>query len=181
MEVLRRPLRQPGDAALYGGLDGVGGAGVDGIVVDGGERGLEGGRLREEGGWQDVELAAEDEDTIGRGVRVEPARERECGLDEEEVPVGVPRAGHEVREIAGEGEEEGDGEPLVGEGVAEAERAVEVRDGGRGAERTGGGWVGRDGEVEGVAVEEVGGEEGGEMGEEGEVDGPEIGEERGRR
>ena len=177
MEVLRRPLWQPGDAALYRRLDGVGGAGVDGVVVDGGERGLQGRRLREEGGRQDVELAAEDEDAVGGGLRVEPLREREGCLDEEELPVGVPGAGGDVGEGAGEREEEGDGEPLVGEGVAEAERAVEVGHGRRGAERAGGG---RDGEREGVPVEEVGGEEGSEVGEEGEVQGLQRGEERGR-
>lgn len=185
MEVLRGLLRQPGDAALYGGLDGVGGAGVDGVIMDGGERGVEGGRPGEERRRQDVELAAEDEDAVRGGVRVEPPREREGGLDEEELPVGVPRAHGEARERAGELEEEGDTEPLVGEGVAEAERAVEVRDGGGGAERAGGGGSGvvgrRDGEREGVAVEEVGGEEGGEVGGEGEVEGPERGVEVRRR
>lgn len=179
MEVFRRLLRHPSDAALYGGLDSVGGAGVDDSVVDGGQRGLEGGRFGEERGRQDVQLPAEDEDAVGGGVRVEPAREREGGLDEEEVPVGVPRARDEVREGAGEREEEGDGEPLVGEGVAEAERAVEVRQGRRGAERAGGGGVGGEGEREGVAMEEVGGEEGGEVGEEREVEGLEGGEEGG--
>lgn len=125
------------------------------------EGGLEGGRLGEEGGRQDVELAAEDEDAVGGGVGVEPPGQREGGLDEEEVSVGVPRARDDVREGAGEGEEEGDGEPLVGKRVAEAERPVEVGDGGRGAERAGGGRVGGGREGEGVAVEEVGGEEGG--------------------
>jgi hypothetical protein len=154
--------------------------GVDGVVVYGGKRGLQGRRLREEGGRQDVELAAEDEDAVGGGLRVEPPREREGGLDEEELPVGVPGAGGDVGEGAGEREEEGDGEPLVGEGVAEAERAVEVGHGRRGAERAGGGRVGRDGEREGVPVEEVGGEEGSEVGEEREVQGLQRGEERGR-
>lgn len=159
MEVLRRPLGQPGYAALYRRLDGVGGAGVDGVVVDGCERGLQGRGLREEGGRQDVELAAEDEDAVGGGFRVEPPREREGGLDEEELSVGVPGAGGDVGERAGEREEEGGGEPFVGEGVTEAERAVEVGHGRRGAERAGGGRVGREGEREGVPVEEVGGEE----------------------
>lgn len=104
MEVLRRPLRHPGDAALYGGLDSVRGAGVDRVVVNGIEGGLEGRRLGEEGGRQDVELAAEDEDAVGGGVGVEPPGEREGGLDEEEVAVGVPSARDDVREGAGEGE-----------------------------------------------------------------------------
>lgn len=127
-----------------------------------------------------MELSAEDEYAIGGGFRVEPPREREGGLDEEELPVGVPGAGRDVGEGAGEREEEGDGEPLVGEGVAETERAVEVGHGRRGAERAGGGRVRREGEREGVPVEEVGGEEGGEVGEEGEVEGLERGVERGR-
>lgn len=129
--------------------------------MDGAEGGVEGGRVGEEGGREDVELAAGDEDAVGGRVRVEPAREREGGLDEEEVAVRVPGARDGVGEGAGEGEEEGDREPLVREGVAEAERAVEVGGWWGGAEGAGGGWVGGEGEGEGVAVEEVGGEEGG--------------------
>lgn len=104
-----------------------------------------------------MELPAEDEDAIGGGFRVEPPWEREGGLDEEELPVGVPGAGRDVGEGAGEREEEGNGDPFVGEGVAETERAVEVGHGRRGAKRAGGGRVRREGEREGIPVEEMGG------------------------
>jgi hypothetical protein len=133
VEVLRRLLWQAGDAVLYRGQDGIGRAGVNRVIVDGSKCSIQRGRLGEQGGGQDVELTAEDEDAVGGCVGVEPPRESEGGLDEEEFPIRVPGAGRDVGEGAGEGEEEGDGEPLVGEGVAEAERAVEVGNGRRGA------------------------------------------------
>lgn len=81
-----------------------------------------------------------------------------------------------MRDRAGGEEEEGDDEPLVGDGVGEVRLAMEVGEGRGEAERAGRGEGGGQGEVEGVAVEEVGGEVRGEKGVEAQVEGGECGE-----
>lgn len=163
MHVGQGPLRVAGDAAVDGGLDGLG---RDGVGFAGGEDGeglFEGRGVLGEGFGDYVDSAAAEEDAVGALVRGEPAGEAVGGLDEEEVAVGVVELDGEGGVEGGEGEEEGDDEPLVVEVVAEADAAVEAGDGGEG-------W----GEEEGVAVpDEGGGEEGGEVGEDAEVEGVE--------
>lgn len=66
--------------------------------------------------------------TIKTGVRVEPPREVEGGLNEQKLAVGVQNADGQVGESSGELEEEEDDEPFVVEVVAVAELAVEMRD-----------------------------------------------------
>ncbi|EAZ42918.1 hypothetical protein OsJ_27508 [Oryza sativa Japonica Group] len=185
VEVLRGLLRQPGDAALYGGLDGVGGAGVDGVIMDGGERGVEGGRPGEERRRQDVELAAEDEDAVRGGVRVEPPREREGGSMRRNSPseshartarLGNARVSSKRRET-----------PSHSSARESPKRSAPWRCGTGGEAQSaqgevaavwsGGGMV----SAKGVAVEKVGGEEGGEVGRKGKVEGPERGVEVRRR
>lgn len=123
-----------------------------------------------------MELAAADEDAVGARLGVEPPREGERGLDEEELAVGVPDADRERGHGAGRGVEEGDDEPLVVDGVGEVGFSVEVGERGGGAEGAGGGEGAGEGEVEGVAVPHVGGEVRGEEGEEVDVEGAERGE-----
>lgn len=98
-----------------------------------------------------MEVAAADEDAIEAVVGVEPAREVEGGLNEQELAVGVPDSDGEVGERSRNFEEEEDDEPLIVEIVAVAELAAEVREvaGSR-----------RDGEGEGLVLPYVVGGEG---------------------
>lgn len=161
-----------GDPPIDGGLDRIGGPGVDVFAPDCVEGGGE-GRVRWEAiSGDDVEVATADEDAVGAAVGVQPAGEGEGSLDEEEFAIGVPDAGGEGWDGAGGLEKEEDHEPLIIEVVAEASLAVEVGEGRRATEGAvagggGGGGGGRegggDGEVEGLVlphiVAEVGGED----------------------
>lgn len=73
-------------------------------------------------------MAVTDEDTVVGIFRVKPTRKMKGSFDEEKLTVGVPNTDGKGREVAGDMEEEEDGEPFVIEVVAVAEVAVEVRE-----------------------------------------------------
>lgn len=77
-------------------------------------------------------MAVTDEDTVVGVFRVKPARKMKGGFNEEKLTVGVPNADGKGREVAGDMEEEEDGEPFIIKVVAVAEVAVEVREVGGG-------------------------------------------------
>lgn len=97
-----------------------------------------------------MEVAAADQDAMEAVVGVEPTREVEGRLDEQELAVGVPNPHGEVGESSRSFEEEEDDKPLVVEIISVAELAVEVRQV-VGAE-AGGFGGGRDGEIEGLVL-----------------------------
>lgn len=117
-----------------------------------------------------------DEHTIGASVRIDPTGEREGSFYEKELAVGIPNSDYQIRNGLGGEEEEGDDEPLVGDGVGEVRLAMEVGKGRGVAEGAGRGEGGGKGEVERVSVEEVRGEVGGEEGVELEVERGKAGE-----
>lgn len=74
-----------------------------------------------------MDATGSNKNTIKTGVRVEPSREVESGLNEQKLAVSVKNADGQVGESSGEVEEEEDDEPFVVEVVAVAELAVEMR------------------------------------------------------
>lgn len=113
------------DAFLHGSLDCVGGEGfVAGIGNEG--EGVDEGGVGKAVAGNDVQVSMSEKEAVMRGVGVEPTREVEGGLNEEEVAVGVPEAEGKEGEAEGDLEKEEDGKPLVVEVVTVAEVAVEV-------------------------------------------------------
>ncbi|EXB54581.1 hypothetical protein L484_019150 [Morus notabilis] len=90
-----------------------------------------------------MEVAAADEDTMEAVFGVEPTREVEGGLDEQELAAGVPNPHEEVGESSRSFEVEEDDKPLVFEIIAVAELTVEVRHVVRAEAGGFGGWDGK--------------------------------------
>lgn len=107
-----------------------------------------------------MNFSVTEEETVVRGIGIEPARKMEGGFDEKKLAVGVPEADGKGGKMDGDVEEEEDGKPFVVEVVAVTKVAVEVGDVGGGRAETGRVWRNGERECERLMLPYVVGDEG---------------------